>query len=232
MAEKIRYTRKDLKSPDEFITTFGRLLAWCKENRLTVIVAAAVVVAVAGAVVGTSAYFRWQENKASRDLWPYLDQARAMMSGPAASNPAKLAELEQLIATHTAMHPGTRAAIYGEYYLGSIAFQRGEIDKSISRFREALASGKAEGILRYLLREGLGNSLEAKGDYAGAAAAYREAQGYADGELKAQSQVSEARVLALSGKKNEAAELYRQILRENPKSRIRDLIEYKLARLE
>lgn len=232
MAEKIRYTRKDLKSPDEFITTFGRILSWCKENRLQVTVAVVVFVAVVGAVLGTRAYFRWQENQASRDLWPYLDQARAALSGPAAPAPAKLAEMEQLIATHTAMHPGTRAAVYGEYYLGSIAFQRGEIDKSLSRFREAIGSGKAEGILRYLLREGLGSALEAKGDYAGAAAAYREAQEYADGELKVQSQVGEARVLALSGKKTEAEELYRKILRENPKSRIRDLIEYKLARLE
>ena len=232
MAEKIRYTRKDLKSPDEFITTFGRILSWCKENRLQVIVAAAVVVAVLGSVVGTRAYFRWQENQASRDLWPYLDQARAVLSGPAAADSAKLAEIERLIDTHTAMHRGTRASVYGEYYLGSIAFHRGEIDKSVSRFREAIGSGKAEGILRYLLRQGLGNALEAKGDYAGAAAAFREAQEFADGELKVQSQVGEARVLALSGKKAEAEELYKKILRENPKSRIRDLIEYKLARLE
>ena len=34
MAEKIRYTRRDLKGPDEFISIFGRAVAWAKENRL------------------------------------------------------------------------------------------------------------------------------------------------------------------------------------------------------
>jgi len=232
MAEKIRYTRKDLKGPDEFITTFGRILAWCKDNRLKVAVGALCVIAVLGVAFGTRAYFQWQENKASRDLWPYLDQARAVMAEPAAADSGKLGELEQQIATHTTMHPGTRAAVYGEYYLGSIAFQRGEYAKSVSRFREGIKSGKDEGILRYLLREGLGASLEAQGDYAGAAVAYRDAGGYADGELKVLSQVGEARVLALSGKKAAAEELYKQILRENPKSRIRDLIDFNLARLE
>jgi tetratricopeptide (TPR) repeat protein len=232
MAEKIRYTRKDLKGPDEFISTFGRVLAWCKDNRAKVVAGAFCVVAVLGVTLGTRAYFRWQENKASRDLWPYLNQAREAMADPAATDPGKLGELEQLIDSHTSMHPGTRAAVYGEYYLGSIAFQRGEFDKSVSRFREGIRSGKDDGILRYLLREGLGTSLEAKGDYPGAAAAYRDAGGYADGELKVLSQIGEARVLALSGKKAEAGELYKQILRENPKSRIRDLIDFNLARLE
>jgi tetratricopeptide (TPR) repeat protein len=232
MAEKIRYTRKDLKGPDEFITTFGRVLAWCKDNRTKVAAGAVCIIAILGVTLGTRAYFRWQENKASRDLWPYLSQASEAMADPAAAGPGKLGELEQLIASHTTMHPGTRAAVYGEYYLGSIAFQRGEFDKSVSWFRKGIQSGKDVGIQRYLLRAGLGASLEAKGDYSGAAAAYHDAGGYADGELKVLSQVSEARVLALSGKKTEAEELYKQILRENPKSRIRDLIDFKLARLE
>ncbi len=232
MAEKIRYTRRDLKGPDEFITTFGRIIAWCKDNRLKFSIGTLCIVGVLGVSLGTRAYFRWQENKASRDIWPVLNQTREMLAGPSAPDPGKLAEMEQLIASRTAMHPGTRAAVYGEYYLGSIAFHRGEFDQSVSRFREGYRNGKDDGIMRYLLREGLGNTLEAKGDYAGAATAYRDAQGYAEGELKVQSQVSEARVLALSGNKTGAAELYKQILRENPKSRIRDLIDFKLARLE
>jgi tetratricopeptide (TPR) repeat protein len=232
MAEKIRYSRKDLKAPDEFLTTFGRLVEWCKENRRKVIIAVLCVVALSGVSLGTRAYFQWQETQASRDLWPFLDQARELLSGPSAPEPAKLAELEERIATRTEAHRGTRAAVYGEYYLGSIAFHRGELDKSISRFREGIRTGKDRGILRYLLREGLGNALEAKGNYAEAAAAYREAEAYADAELKVQAQVSEARVLGLSGKKDEAKALYQRILRENPKSRIRDLIDFKLTRLE
>ena len=39
MTRKIKYTRKDLKSPDEFISTLSRATLWMKENRTTVIVA-------------------------------------------------------------------------------------------------------------------------------------------------------------------------------------------------
>lgn len=232
MAEKIRYTRKDLKGPDEFISTFGRIVAWCKENRSKVELAAAVVAAVLLLTFGTRAYFHWQENKAARDLWPYLDQARDALSVPPDADPGKLADLERSIATRAETYPGSRASVYAEYYLGSIAFRRGDFERSASRFREGIRIGKDEGIMKYLLRDGVGRALEAKGDYAGAAGAYREAAGVAEEQMKVQSQVAEARVLALSGKKADAVSLYRQILKENPESRLRDLIDFKLAQME
>lgn len=232
MAEKIRYTRRDLKGPDEFISTFGRIVAWGKENRPKVALAAAVVAAALLLSFGTRAYFQWQENRAGRELWPYLDQARDALSAPSDADPGKLADLEGLIASRSEKHPGSRAAVYAEYYRGSIAFHLGDYDRSVSRFRAGIRIGKDEGIMKYLLRDGAGRALEAKGDYAGAASAYREAVGFAGGEMKVQTQAAEARVLALSGKKDEAVSLYRQILRENPESRMRDLIDSKLARME
>jgi tetratricopeptide (TPR) repeat protein len=232
MAEKIRYTRKDLKNPDEFITTFGRIVAWSKERRFALTVAAVCVAGVLALALGTRAYFQWQEAKASREIWPYLDQARAALSGPSPPDAARLASLEQSIATAVAMYPDSRAAVYGQCYLGSIAFHRGEYDRSLAHFREGLKLVKDAGVMKYFLREGVGNALEAKGDYPGAAAAYADAAQFAGGGLKVESQVSEARVLALSGKKSQADGLYKQILKENPKSGIRDLIEFKMAQLE
>lgn len=232
MAEKIRYTRRDLKGPDEFISTFGRAVTWAKENRLRVGGAALAVVALAGIVIGARAYLQWQEDRSSRELWPHLNRAREFLQSPAEADPDRLLALQQILATHAAMHPKTRATVYARFYLGSIAFLRGEYDGSAAQFREGIATGKAAGVMEYLLRDGVARALEAKGDFAGAASAYREAAGFAGSDLKAQSLLGEARCMALSGKKAEAAALYRQILKENPESKARNLIEIQLAQME
>jgi tetratricopeptide (TPR) repeat protein len=233
MAEKTGLRRRDLKGPDEFISTFGRTVAWCKENRTKAAAGVIAVVAVLAVTLGTRAYLQWEENKSARDLWPALDRAQQLLQAPsAAADPSQLASLEQLLQRHVSEHPNTRAAVYSLYYLGSIAFHRGEFDSAITRFRAAIATGKEAGIMKYLLLEGIASSLEAKGDFAAAATAYRDAGAIAGPEMKVQSRMGEARVLGLAGKKAEAAALYRLILKETPDTPLRDLVEIQLAQTE
>lgn len=232
MAEKIKYTRRDLKGPDEFISTFGRGIAWTKENRLRVAAGAAAAIALVVLALGARAYLDWQENKASRELWPLLARAREFVMAPAAADPERLATLEQSLLTYAGTHPKARATVYARYYLGSIGFLRGDYDAAIAQFRAGIALGKTGGIMEYLLREGIASSLEAKGDFSGAAAAYREAAGFAEANMKSQSLMGEARSLSLAGKKPEAVALYRRILAENPETKSRDLIEIQLAQME
>jgi predicted negative regulator of RcsB-dependent stress response len=232
MAEKIKYTRKDLKGPDEFISAFSGAVAWARENRPKVLAAAGGLLLVLLGVFGTRAYLRWEENKANRDLWPQLNMAREALASPSAVDQEKLARLEQFLTAHIGMHPGTAASVYARYYLAGIAFLRGNYDSSAAQFRAAIDAGKAEGVMPFLLRTGLAQALEAKGDFAGATAAYREASGYAGGELKIQAQMGEARVLYLSGKKQESSALYRQILTSSADPRTKELVEIKLAMAE
>ncbi|MBW6504801.1 tetratricopeptide repeat protein [bacterium] len=232
MAEKTGFSRRDLKAPDEFFSTFGRAVAWCKENRTKVIAGVVAVVAVVALTLGTRAYLQWEENKSARDLWPTLDRAQQLLQAPNAADPAQLASVEQSLQRHANEHPKTRAAVHSLYFLGTIAFHRGEYDLAISRIRTAIATGKESGVMRYLLREGIASSLEAKGDFAAAAAAYHDAGAVAGPEMKTQSRMGEARVLGLAGKKAEAAALYRLILKETPDTPLRDLVEIQLAQTE
>ena len=231
MAEKTRFTRRDLKGPDEFITTFGRTVSWCKENRAKVAAGAIGVVAVITLALGTRAYLQWQENKSARDLWPMLNRAQELLQAPPATDPSQMATVEQFLQGHVGRHPNTRATVYSLYYLGSIAFFRGNYDLAITQFRAGIATGKETGILRYLLRQAIASSLEAKGDFEAAAAAYRDAGAVAEADMKTQSRMGEARVLGLAGKKTEAAALYRLILKETPETPLRDLVEIRLAQI-
>jgi tetratricopeptide (TPR) repeat protein len=232
MAEKTGFSRRDLKGPDEFISTFGRIVAWCKENRWKVGAGTIGVVAVVALALGTRAYLQWGENKSARDLWPTLNRAQELLRAPFAADPSQLAAVEQFLQGHVNRHPNTRATVYSFYYLGSIAFLRGNHDLAITQFRAGIATGKEAGILRYLLRQGIASSLEAKGDFAAAAAAYRDAGAVAEMDMKTQSRLGEARVLGLAGKKTEAAVLYRLILKETPETPLRDLVEIQLAQTE
>lgn len=232
MAEKTGFSRRDLKGPDEFISTFGRTVAWCKENRSKAATVAIAVVAVVTLVLGTQAYLQWKENKSERDLWPTLDRAQQQLQAPYAADPLQLAAVGQFLQGHASTHPNTRATVYSLYYLGSIAFIRGDYDLSITQFRAGIATGKEAGIMRYLLRQGIASSLEAKGDFPAAAAAYRDAGAVAEENMKTQSRMGEARVLGLSGKKAEAAALYRLVLKETPETPLRGLVEIQLAQTE
>ncbi len=231
MPEKIRYTRKDLKGPDEFMTTLGRGIAWAGENRPKLLVALAAVALVLAAVAGTAAYLRWDEEKATATLWPHLNRAREYLQAPSAADAEKLARLEQFLGSHVAIHPKTRAALYARYYLGSIAYLRGDYDMSISQFRTALQDVKNQPDMAYLVRTGLAQACEAKGDMAAAAAAYKEAADAASGALRAEARMGQARTLLLQGRRDEAASVYRAVIAENPDSPQRELAELKLSRI-
>jgi len=232
MTEKTGLRRRDLKGPDEFISTFGRTIAWCKENRTKFAAGAIGVVAVVALALGARAYMQMEENKSARDLWPALDRAQGILSAPYAADPSQLASVERILQEHVSRYPNTRDTVYSLYYLGSIAFYRGNPDLAISRFRSGIATGKETGIMKYLLLQGIASSLEAKGDFMAAASSYRDAEAVAGAGMKTESMMGEARVLALAGKKSEAAALYRRILKETPDTPLRDLVEIQLAQTE
>ena len=231
MAEKIKYSRKDLKGPDEFMTTLGRGVAWAKENRTKLVIAVAAIAVVLAGVVGTATYLRWEEEKATETLWPHLNRAREYLQAPTAADAEKLARVEQFLESHVKTHPKTKAALYARYYLGSIAYMRGNFDVSVERFRETLAEAKDQRDMAYLVRIGLAQALEAKGDMTNAAAAYRDAAEATSGALKAEARMGQARALLLQGHREDAAAIYRAVIAENPDSPQKELAELKLSRM-
>ena len=116
MAEKTRISRRDLKGPDEFISTFGRTVAWCKENRLKVAAGAIGGVAVVALALGIQAYLQWEEKKSSLALWPTLDRAQQLLQVPSAADPSQLAAIEQFLQGHVGTYPNTRSTVYSLYY--------------------------------------------------------------------------------------------------------------------
>ncbi len=231
MAEKIKYTRKDLKGPDEFMTTLGRAVAWSGENRPKVLAAVAVLVLLVGGIFGTRAWLRYEEEKAALTLWPHLNKAREFLEAPTAADADKLAQLERFLAAHVQAHPNSKAAVYARYYLGTIAYTRGNYDMSIHWFRATLDGAREIPDMAYLARTGLAQAFEAKRDFAAAAGAYKDAADGASGELRVEARMGQARTLLLLGRRDDAAAIYRAIVTEHPDSPQKELAELKLSRI-
>lgn len=234
MAKKIKYSRKDLKAPDEFLSTLTRITSWVKENRSLAIGGALAVVLAAGAVFGTFTYLQWKENAADRALWPQIARVQTLLQTTKPADTEKLASLEASLARDVAQHRGTRAAVFGQYYLGDIAYRLGNYAASATWFRKALHDRYKEGtILDYLLRVGLAQALESDGKKDQAERAYGEAAAVATGELRIDAQMGQARTLAALGHKKRAKDVLRKILSENPDTPqdVKALIEIELARM-
>lgn len=231
MAEKTKLSRKDLKGPDEFVTALGSGVSWLRENRTKVIAAAAVAVLVVVGALGARSYFRWQQEKASRDLWAHVNKARDFVQAPTAADAEKLAMLESALSALAAANPRSEASLYARYYIGGIAFRRKDYEASAANYRAALALVGDKGIMPYLVRQGLAQALESKGDLAGAASVYGEAAAASAGELRAEALLAKARVLLAQGNRGEAAETYRRILADVPGTSLKDLVEIRLSQL-
>lgn len=232
MTENSRMSRKDLKGPDEFISAFSGAVAWFRQNQMQVLAAAGAVFLLIAAVSGTRSYFAWQEAKATKDLWPNLNKAREILQAPEKPDNEKLVNIEQFLTSYINLHPRNDAAVYARYYLGSIAFRRRNYDVAIAQFKAALEPGKDRGVMRFLTRLSLAQALEAKGDYASASVAYREASNVAPGDLKFQARLGEARMLSLLGRGPDAIAIYQEIVASNPDPSLKELAETKLARIQ
>src|SRR4030065_2813820 len=116
-----------------------------KGNRFPVFAALPAVILAAGGVFGTRAYNRWQEAKANRDLWPQLIQTQEVLRSPGVADEEKLDRLEKFLAAQVSAHPGTEAAVFAQYYLGSIAFRRGKYHRGAEYFRSAITTRGGEG---------------------------------------------------------------------------------------
>ena len=232
MAEKIRYTRKDLKEPDEFVSWFGRIVLWSRENRPKFLAGILVAIGIFALVYGGRTYFQWRDDRAAIEIWPYLEQAREMLVAPVGAETRDPAALEKEISFLADKHKGSKTALFARYYLGGIAFKRGDYEASAEIYRETIKDIGKDRLMAFLLYTGVGSSLEAKGDYEGAAEAYGKAVEASEFSLRMIAQFDKARALELAGKKDEAIAFYRQIREENPESVQKDLIEVKIARME
>lgn len=218
-----KLTRKEMRNPDAFqrvTTEYWSKLAHYKKP-LLIGVSAFFGLFLALALV--SHFLEGKSAKASAELSRALEVSRRGVEGsldPAADPDApkfktakeKNEEFAKQLDQVRKQFPSTEAALTATAYYGDAQFNLGNLDEAVKSYEEYLKASKGGEPMRALVLEGVGYVYEAKKDYEKALDAFDRMSKEAAGEPnKARAALHRARVLELTGKKQEAAAAFQKV---------------------
>lgn len=253
-AKRKRMTRKELKQPDEFVTTTVRLYQYAEKHRRSLVAGlVALIVLVAGGMV-TDAWMTGQAHAQSEKF----AEAIELMARPAGVDPAAdaqpqtgtlpTAEAAPVVppkpsfesaakrseAVVRALEPFTdgpaKLSALAQLGRASAHMDAQRIDDAIAAYRAFIGSG-VEVDLRLFGYDGLVSALLAKGEHGAALAAGEEMGALADGRYAEHAAYTKAWVLEHKGDADQARAAYKSFVEKYPASLLLDRAQTRLQRL-
>jgi tetratricopeptide (TPR) repeat protein len=228
-------TRKEMKGPDRFQVAASEAASWAAARQKQIVGGVVGLLVVAALVIGITSYLDGRKTKAGGDLYRAIEVASADVSSaqlPSSDRPvyktleekekAALAEAEKV----RQRHAGSRAATTALLLEGDAHLQLKEWDKAIAAYQQYLDQAPADDALRFGALDGVARAQEGKGDLAAAVKAWDKA-----GEIafyKERAALEKARVLAKSGKADEARKALESLPKDSP---LAGEVQARLARL-
>lgn len=227
---------------EEIESLVERAARWVAEHPLPVLVALGIL--LSGTAVVAAA--RWWNERGEQQASAAMAEARdgflrAMGAEPGAvsfAEPANAETARQARETYAARfaeaaaaHAGTAAAVEGWIEAGNLREVLGAHDAALEAWQRAVENAPEHSALRGLALERLARGREAKGDFAGAAAAFEEATGILDFPLRHFAMADAARTYALAGERERAVALADRVDAEAPELRLPDHLKTRLAEL-
>ncbi len=230
-------TRKDMKAPDAFQTAAGKAAAWISGKQkaiVAVVVGALVVVAV---VLGALSWMDSRTDTAGALLYRTLDDADGQISSvplPGVIVPifpsveaqyrAVLGRADELRRTY----PSTEAARTAALAAGAANLRLAAWDAAITDYESYLAKAGPDDSLSFLAIEGIARAKESKGDLAGALATLERLKTPSRAD---RASIERARLLARSGKPDEARKILVSFPQDFKESQLRPDADRQLAAL-
>lgn len=199
-------------------------------ERRTLIIAGVALGAVLLAATGGWLWYAAQQREVSGAYAATMSRVASARAprAPAEARTAAAAELEQLIARY----PSAPRVAEAAYELGNLKYDAKQYPAARSAYEVALGRG-VSGSLRTLTRAAVAHTWEAERDYAKAVDGYEAVVkdlGPKD-FLYEETLIDLARAQELAGKKADAAETYRKLLKDVPGSRHAEDVKTRLAAL-
>jgi tetratricopeptide (TPR) repeat protein len=163
-----KLTRKDLKAPDEFIHTTGRLLSFAGHHLRTITLILGGAITCIVIVWGLLAYFRGVEREAFASLWRIEAQLR--QATDASAIPATAVEHLQQIAHKFG---AGEARGYAWLYLGHVHYRQGDYNAAASAYSQVVDQAQPGNLLWTLASLGTAYTVEARGEFKQAQEAYQ-----------------------------------------------------------
>lgn len=229
--------KRDLKTPDEFLTRGSRAAIYIAENATMVISATLLVLVVIAAGFGWIHQQRLREIDASGKLFAGekllgAGDATTRMFGVAMpgqvsdEDKKKAIEVFDQVATEYA---GSAAARRARLRSGDVHLELGEHDAAIASYEQALAGAASEEV--FYARNGIGHAFEAKQAWDDAIASYRKLADDESQGMRDVATVDLGRALIRAGKGEEARTLLSGFAEKFPESSLKDVADKELAKV-
>jgi tetratricopeptide (TPR) repeat protein len=237
-------SRRELRAPDAFQRAGVEAEGWIAQHRNLVLGTVVVVLGIFFAVMLVRTLSDKKEGKARAALGTAIGvlsrPVQADLPPGATEDPAPFkSEQERDQAAAAALtgvldsYPGTNAALTATLPLAATELRLGQLDPAIGHFEAYLRRAPASEPLRTAALDGLGHAREAKGQLPQALEAYeRMAREESAGFEAGMGSFHRARVLALMGKKQEAAQAFAELIAASPGTPAARLAQDRLSVLE
>lgn len=241
-----RYTRKELKREDEFVTFWHHVYEWMRGSTQPILIG----LAVAAVVILGGSLWNNHRDKREAEATRMLSQAMRVYSTDLTADEemakkltaedgvprfktaderrkATLDDLQQI----QSRFGKTGAAHEAVLVRAGVLFDGGQYDDAIAAYGDYLKDTESDNRMRMMAREGRGYSFEAKGQLDQALDEYRKLENEAGDIYKDRAQYHQARILEKKGDKAGAEKVYKAILEKSPQTALRDDIANRLAAL-
>jgi len=237
-------SRQELRAPDAFQRAGLEARSWLSHRKSWVLGGVIALIVLGFGVALSRTLTERREARARADLGTALGVlARPIQSDlpPGATDdpPPFKSEQERDQAAVTALsgvltaHSGTRAALTATLPLAAAEVRLGQLDAAIGHYEAYLRGTTSAEPLRVSALDGLGHAREAKGELPQALEAYeRMSREDGAGFEPGMGAFHRARVLALLGKKQEAAQGFAELVAANPGTAAARLGQDRLSALE
>jgi tetratricopeptide (TPR) repeat protein len=225
--KKKKFSRKDLKKPDEFVARGQQIGEWLGVHRRKLLIGLGVLLGVL--VVAAALYISVEERnlQSSRHMNDALSllgrpvHTAALFSGSSTGGDeesfASLNEKDRASreAFEEARENASARSIRRMAALGEAraALSLGDYEEAEELYRSFVDDPAGAETFLYLAYEGLGMALEGQGELEEAALQYRMLEGVRDGEYTELSLYHQARVLEQQGEKEQARAIYERLAR-------------------
>lgn len=191
---RVRFRRKDLRGPDEFVEFTGRAWAWAAENRRLLVSLAVGVVALVVAVGAVREYLDRRVDRAAADFGAAL---KLYTAGDSRGAMSAFAEVPAV---------GAYATL-ASLYRGHAALKVNDPPAAIEAYRAAAGNTSAPAYVRQEAHLGSGQALVAHGNEKEALDHFREAAGL-DGPFRIDASLAAGRIAESLGDTAQARALY------------------------
>jgi tetratricopeptide (TPR) repeat protein len=216
---RLRITRKKAgRKPDEFISTWAKVIRYFYENQLFFYITVSVVIALAvGMVVGSFLYFHRQTESLeilSNGIKIYHD---------AGSNEEDLNKALLAFSTVSKKYPFSKTKKIALLYQGGVLYDLKKYDEALSAFKSA--ENKLSGPLKDIASEDIGYTYEQMGDYDKASDVFKRLISPTNED----AYLDLIRNLEKAGKKDEVKTYAKEFLTHFPDSSHAPLIKEKIG---